>query len=178
MEGVLLGRSDVSLTDRGRAQAEALRSLVRGAGAVVSSPLRRATATAEALGLEAPVEIDVRWLELDYGEHEGVVPGELPQELWRRWRADPSYRPPGGESLAGVGARVRAACEELLGPPGAARHADVVVVSHVSPIKAAVAWALGVEDSIAWRMRLSTGSLTTVAWGDGAPLLRCFNVVP
>lgn len=178
VDGVLLGRSDVLLTDRGRAQAEALRPLVDGAVAVVSSPLRRAVATAEALDLDVPVEIDGRWIELDYGEHEGVLPGDLPDGLWRRWQADPAYRPPGGESLADVGTRVRAACEELLGPGCPAREGDVVVVSHVSPIKAAVAWALGTGDSVAWRMRLSTGSLTTVAWGAGAPLLRSFNVAP
>lgn len=178
VHGALLGRADVPLTDRGRTQAQALRPLVSRATAVLSSPLGRAVATAEALGLGVPVEIDPRWVELDYGEHEGALPGDLPEELWRHWRADPCYRPAGGESLADVGVRVRAACQELLAPEGRARNGDAVVVSHVSPIKAAVAWALGTADSIAWRMHLSTGSLTVVDWGTGAPLLRAYNIVP
>lgn len=176
--GLLLGRADVPLTERGRAEAVALRDRVAGATTLVTSPLQRAVATAEALGLDAPVEVDPRWVELDYGAHEGAPPGDLPEQLWRRWRADPAYRPPGGESLADVGARVRGACEELFAVEGAARLGNVVVVSHVSPIKAAIAWALGSADSIAWRMHLSTGSVSTVGWGHGVPLLYAFNVVP
>lgn len=178
VHGVLLGRTDVPLTARGRAQAAALGPLVARATGLVSSPLGRALATADALGVPAPVEVDPRWVEIDYGEHEGAVPGDLPDELWRRWRADAAFRPAGGESLTDVGQRVRAACLELFAPGGAAQRGDVVVVSHVSPIKAAVAWALGVADTVAWRMHLSTGSLTTVGWGADAPLLHAFNVVP
>ena len=51
----------------------------------------------------------------------------------------------------------------------------MVVVSHVSPIKAAVAWALGAGDDLAWRLQLSTASLTRVAWGTDRPVLRSFN---
>ena len=54
--------------------------------------------------------------------------------------------PEGGESLAAVGvAGPRRPASDLWGE--AAEH-DVVVVTHVSPIKAAVAWALGVTDEI------------------------------
>ncbi|MGH8980294.1 MAG: histidine phosphatase family protein, partial [Acidimicrobiales bacterium] len=55
---------------------------------------------------------------------------------------------------------------------------DVVVVTHTSPIKAAVAWAVGADDAATWRMYLSTGSITRIDWSGGAPMLRCFNVVP
>ena len=74
---------------------------------LVSSPLGRARDTAEALRLDVPVEIDPRWIEVDYGELEGRALDAVPAELWARWRADPTFRPPGGESLAEVGARVR-----------------------------------------------------------------------
>jgi len=53
-----------------------------------------------------------------------------------------------------------------------------VVVSHVGPIKAAVAWALGADASLTMRLRLSTGSVTTIEWRDGAPVLSAYNVVP
>ena len=47
-----------------------------------------------------------------------------------------------------------AACEELFESDGEGARAEsaVVVVSHVSPIKAAVAWALGSDDAVAWRL--------------------------
>ena len=54
---------------------------------------------------------------------------------------------------------------------------DVVVVSHVSPIKAGVAWALGVGDGVAWRMFVDVASLTRIAITDRGPVLRSFNEV-
>jgi broad specificity phosphatase PhoE len=176
--GLLLGRSDVSLTDKGRAQAAELHAHLAGASALLSSPLRRCLDTAEALRLDVPIGVDARWIELDYGEHEGQPLGDLPAELWRRWRADPAYRPAGGESLADVSARVRDACQELFAPSGPARTADVVVVSHVSPIKAAVEWALGAGEPLAWRLHLSTGSVTRIGWGSDGPVLHTYNWTP
>ncbi|HTZ07526.1 MAG TPA: histidine phosphatase family protein, partial [Acidimicrobiales bacterium] len=133
--------------------------------------------SAAALGLGLPVEIDARWIELDYGELDGCALADVPPELWRRWRADPGFRPPGGETLAEVGTRVRAACEELFARDGEGARGpeDVVVVSHVSPIKAAVAWALGAEETAVWHLYLATASVTTIGWGGGGPVLRGFN---
>jgi broad specificity phosphatase PhoE len=175
--GLLLGRSDSPLTDRGRSQAVALSSSVGPASRVVSSPLARARETATALGLPAPVEEDERWIELDYGEFEGEVLGDVPADIWVRWRSDPEFRPAGGESLADVGRRVRAACEELFRRPGKGARADhdVIVVSHVSPIKAAVAWALDAPDTLAWRLHLATASITRIGWGADGPVLRSYN---
>ncbi len=93
-----------------------------------------------------------------------------------------SFRPAGGESLAEVDARVAAACEELFASDGFGARAadgDVVVVSHVTPIKAAVAWALGMTADLYWRLHLRTASVTRIGWGNGHPVLHGFNeVVP
>src|SRR5947209_6747228 len=105
---------------------------------VVCSPLARARRTADAFG--GRVEVDERWIERDYGALEGVHPEALPAEVRARWDADLSYRPDDGESLGEVRERVRAACNDLTDD---ARRSNVVVVTHVSPVKAAVAWALG-----------------------------------
>jgi len=182
-EGLLLGRSESSLTDRGRLQVDRLRSLVAAkgpVGRVVSSPLERARCTAEVLDLDVPIEIDERWTEIDYGRFDGERLSEMPSEVWRAWRKDPGYRPAGGETLLELGARVRVACEELFSDDGRGARAGqhVVVVSHVSPIKAAVGWALGVDECAAWRMWLATASMSVIGWGAGTPVLRCYNVVP
>lgn len=178
-EGRLLGRLDAPLTERGLAQARSLAPLVAGATRVVCSPLARARDTAAALGLAVPVEVDERWIEVDYGKLDGVPLASVPEGTWRRWRADSGFRPPGGESLAEVGVRVRSACAELFAADGeGARGGDVVVVSHVSPIKAAACWSLGLGDEGAWRLFLSTASITRVAWGADGPLLEGFNEVP
>jgi broad specificity phosphatase PhoE len=52
---------------------------------------------------------------------------------------------------------------------------EVVVVSHVSPIKAAVAWALGVGDEVAWRTFVGLASITRIGLTERGPLLRTFN---
>ena len=168
--GLLLGRADPPLDEHGREQAAALASAVADATRVVSSPLGRARETAAALGL--PVEVDERWVELDYGELDGRPITDVPADLWRRWRADAAFAPPGGESLAALGRRVRAAGDELAAE---AAEVDVVVVSHVSPIKAAVARALGVGDELSWRLHVTPASVTRIAVRDGGGVLTSFN---
>jgi broad specificity phosphatase PhoE len=170
--GLLLGRDDPPLTDLGRRQAQALADTASGVARVVTSPLRRARETAAAFGPGVPVEVDERWTELDYGEFDGRPHGEVPSETWRLWRGDPSFAPPGGESLTALGVRVREACDDLGGSAG---EADVAVVSHVSPIKAAIAWTLGVDDSVSWRMFLDVASISRVAIGPHGPSLRTYN---
>jgi hypothetical protein len=44
----------------------------------------------------------------------------------------------------------------------------------VSPIKAAVAWALGVGDDISWRLYCAVAAISRVGVGD-RPVLRSFN---
>lgn len=175
--GLLSGRAETPLTEKGRSQVAGLSALVAGAARLVTSPLERARETAAALGLGLPIEVDERWTEIHYGELEGWSLTTVPAEHWRRWRSDPDFRPPGGETLTEVGRRVREACGELFAAPGSGARAtgDVVVVSHVSPIKAAVAWALGAGDDLAWRLQLSTASLTRVAWGNDGPVLLSYN---
>lgn len=169
-DGVLLGRADPHLNELGRLQAAALASALGRPGRVVSSPLVRARETAAAFGL--PVQVDPRWIEVDYGVYDLAPLGDGVHEVWRRWRDDPAFAPPGGESLVSVGRRVRTALEELADE---AADGDVVVVSHVSPIKAAVAWALGVADEVALRMRLDVAAVCRVAVGSTGPVLRSFN---
>ena len=70
--GQLLGRRRVTADGPGpvrRRRPGAGRS--GPVGRLVSSPLGRARDTAEALGLALPVEVDERWIEVDYGELEG-----------------------------------------------------------------------------------------------------------
>ena len=69
-------------------------------------------------------------------------------------------------------ARVESFCTDYL----VAGDERVVAVSHVSPIKAAVAWALGVDERATLRMQLSLASITTVgARPNGGGYLASFN---
>jgi broad specificity phosphatase PhoE len=168
--GLLLGHADPPLDETGRRQAAAIAQAIATPARVIASPLRRAQETAAAFGV--PVETDDRWIELDYGEWDGTPLVEVPVETWAAWRADTSFRPPGGETLLELGERVRAACASLA---QAASNESIVVVSHVSPIKAAVAWALGAGDELAWRLFVAPGSITRVELREGRSVLAAFN---
>ncbi|HEX4821690.1 MAG TPA: histidine phosphatase family protein [Acidimicrobiales bacterium] len=178
--GLLLGRADPALDAIGREQAAAvateLAPLQLGTR-IVASPLTRTRETAAIIAGESGIEteLDERWIELDYGDLEGTPVADVPADTWRRWRADPTFVPAGGESLQSLGQRVSAACDELL---RAAADRDVIVVTHVSPVKAAVVWALGVGDEVTWRTYVAPGSVTRIAPRPFGPVLSEFNVTP
>lgn len=171
--GRLQGRLDLPIDELGQVQAAALVGALPRIDRVISSPSLRACQTAAVLGVE--LELDARWLEMDYGEFDGVVMAELPKDLFRNWMTNPEFAPPGGESLRMLATRVHEACEELL---EAARDQEIVVVTHATPIKAAMAWALGVDVGIVWRSFVDQASITSVMVRDRGPALASFNVVP
>jgi len=167
--GKLLGRLDPSLDDVGIHQAERLAASFEKIDLLFSSPLLRTRETAEAFGM--PIEIDERWVEMDYGELDGVPMNEVDPKIWENWRSNLDWAPTGGESHRQVGKRIREACEEL---SPQIKNKEIVVVSHVSPIKAALAWTLNVGDEVAWRSYVSPASVMTIGSG---PSLRKFNDV-
>ena len=175
--GRLQGRIDAPLDEFGLRQAEAMAAALADAAPVrvVTSPLVRARATAEAVAAAVglAVEVDDRLVELDYGDWDGVPMVDVPADAWTRWHDDPNFAPPGGESLLAVGERVADFCAEVL---AAAERGPVVAVTHVSPIKMAVCAALGADPLASWRMFCSVASVTRIgARPDGAPVLLGFN---
>lgn len=171
--GRLQGRLDLPLDDVGREQAARLPRLVTDVDRVISSPLRRARETAAVFGLEPT--IDDRWREMDYGAYEGVVISEVPRDVWTRWTTDADWAPETGETLRAVGERVFAALDELAEE---ARDSHIVVVSHATTVKVAMAWALGVGIDITWRSWLDQASVTRIVVRDRGPALAAFNLVP
>lgn len=169
-KGLLQGRIDPDLDDLGQRQAAAAAAWIGSVDRVIASPLARAQQTAAAFGVA--VETDERFIELDYGDWEGVPVRDVPADTWASWRSDLDFRPPGGETLNELGARVRDGLTDL-----AARAADetVVVVSHVSPIKASVAWALGVDDAATWRTMLGQAAVCRIRIAGPTPTLIEFN---
>ncbi|MDP1847910.1 MAG: histidine phosphatase family protein [Solirubrobacteraceae bacterium] len=127
------GRSDIPLTETGREQAAAAARRLAGAGvdAVISSPLIRAHDTGRAIAAAtgAPLHVDERLTEVDYGPFEGLDRAEASAAIgaaFAAWRADPFGAPvPGMEPLADALARARAATADAL-----AHHDRPVVVGH------------------------------------------------
>ncbi len=59
-----------------------------------------------------------------------------------------------------------------------ARDRDVVVVSHVSPIKAGIAWAIGAGDELSWRLFVHVASVARIGVDQWGTTLRSFNELP
>jgi len=127
------GRSDIPLTETGCEQAAAAARRLSRAGidAVISSPLIRARDTARAIAdaTGAPLRIDERLTEIDYGPFEGLDRDEARETIgpaFEAWRADPFGAPvPGMEPLDVALERARAATIDAL-----AQHDHPVVVGH------------------------------------------------
>jgi len=169
--GLLQGRLDLQLDELGQRQAQAAAAAIGPVDRVIASPLKRAQETAAALGQS--VETDERFIELDYGDWEAKPVRDVPAETWAEWRSDLDFRPPGGETLNELGRRVRHGLTDLAAD---AVNQNIVVVSHVSPIKASVAWALGTDDATTWRLFLGQASICRIATTlDSARLIE-FNV--
>jgi broad specificity phosphatase PhoE/ribonuclease HI len=179
------GVGDPELDEVGLAQADRVAARLgvlaeRGPrpAAVVSSPLKRARVTAEAvarvLGLEVELEPGLR--ETDFGDWDGYTFAEVkakwPDEL-AAWLASPDHAPPYGESFTATARRVAAARDRLV---TAYRGQTVVCVSHVTPIKTLVRLALEAEPSALYRLHLDNASLSEVVWYDDGPaVLRLLN---
>jgi probable phosphoglycerate mutase len=174
------GIGDPELTELGRAQAAAAAARLAGSGAtaVVSSPLSRARETAglvaEALGVDLAVEPGLR--ETDFGDWEGYTFAEVKQK-WPReldaWLADTGVAPPFGESFDATATRVRQARDRVLASHGGQ---TVVLVSHVTPIKTLLRFALDAPPTALYRMHLDLASLSEVQWfADGPTVVRSMN---
>lgn len=175
------GRGNPALTETGRAQATAAARRIGAFGdvaAVVSSPLGRARETAapvaEALGL--PVTVHEGLTETDFGAWEGLTFGEAAERdpsLHRRWLKDTSVRPPGGESFDEVSVRIADVREDLLRDYGGS---TVVVVSHVTPIKTFLRYALDSGPALLYRLHLDLASLSVAEfYPDGGTSVRLVN---
>ncbi|MFI5502734.1 bifunctional RNase H/acid phosphatase [Nocardia asteroides] len=175
------GRGNPPLTELGREQADRAAKMLAAKGdiaAVVSSPLQRARSTAEAAAaaLDAPLRVLDGLIETDFGDWEGLTFAEAMQrdpQLHADWLGDPSIPAPGGESFDQVRERIEGVRRDLVALyPGE----NVVVVSHVTPIKTLLQLALGVGPSLLYRLHLDLASLCVAEfYPDGGSSVRLVN---
>ncbi|MBF6213093.1 bifunctional RNase H/acid phosphatase [Nocardia puris] len=175
------GRGNPALTPLGQDQADRAAKMLAAKGgiaAVISSPLGRARETAEAAAaaLRVPVHTHDGLIETDFGEWEGLTFGEAAErdpELHARWLGDPSVPAPGGESFDAVRERVEAVRRDLTGLYAGS---NIVLVSHVTPIKTLLQLALGVGPSLLYRLHLDLASLSIAEfYPDGGSSVRLVN---
>jgi len=175
------GRGDIPLTGTGLRQAAAAASRLAARGGIdviVTSPLRRARQTAEAVARAtgAPVHAEDDLAETDFGAWEGLTFAEAsarwPDEV-TAWLASADVAPPGGESFAAVGRRVTAAADRLL---AAHRFRTLLLVSHVTPIKTLVCGVMLAPPAAMFRIHLDVASVCEIDWfADGPAVVRSVN---
>ncbi len=158
------GRTDVALSDEGRAQMRAARDeLAARLGAerfdhVFASPLIRAFEGARLIARDhAAIRALDEFVEVDFGLFEGLTADEIRERYpdeFARWNADrlaPTFTAPGGESRAAFAARVERGVDRMLElwraddalPPGRA-----LVVAHRGVIRAIVRRLAGAEPHV------------------------------
>src|SRR5215211_7189900 len=177
-----VGSGDPGLSAAGRDQARraAGSALLRGPAIteVLTSPMTRSRETAEivaaALGVSVIVDLDLR--EMDFGLWEEMTFDEVqdryPEDL-RRWKQSAWATPTGSsETLAAVVDRIGTVAERF-----SSRYAgaSVVAVTHVTPVKAFVAHALGAPATALFRMELSSACFSRISYTGGEASVRLFN---
>ena len=155
-EGRYQGQVDTPLNPTGILEAGLAARLLadRPFQAVYSSDLERARRTAEmiAQARHIPVLVDPRLREIRLGEWEGQLFDEIrarfPAEIEERKRNPLTFRPPRGESIEEVWARVRQAVNEISRQnPGQ----EVVLVAHGIVVAVLLAYARDCDICQAYR---------------------------
>ncbi len=145
---------------------------------IVSSPLRRCRAFAEALagrhGL--PVEVDSRFREVGFGDWEGLSPDQIlatDPASYAAFHADPVHkRPAGAEPLQDFGERVARALQDLL-EVRAGEH--LLVVAHAGVIRAVLGHVLRSEPAAWYRARIDNAAFSRVLLGEHGLRLEFHN---
>jgi len=190
-EGRFQGHLDPPLSDDGRAEAELLAARLAASPdllprRIVSSPLRRAIATAQAIAAAsgipaAEVTRDPRLVELGQGAWEGRTHAELAvgdaerYAAWRRGTWD--RRPPDGEPVDEARQRVSAAVAEAVAEDAHAAGWPLCLVGHGGSMRLAAAWLLDLDRVTAWSLELDNASLSIVERTDGEWRLVTWNDV-
>lgn len=87
--------------------------------------------------------------------------------------ADPSAAPPGGESFEAAARRVQTTGDRLV---ERYEGRTVLAVSHVTPIKMLLRFALEAPPSALYRMHLDLAALSLIEYyADGPAVVKAFN---
>jgi len=164
------GLTDIPLTEHGRRQAEALRTLFaeRPVERAYTSPLGRAVETAWLAGFPDAEPRD-ELLEFDYGEYEARTTADIRSERpgWYLWR-DGS---PGGESPAQVADRVGRLIDELR-----EGGVDAALFGHGHVLRALAARWLGLGPEAGGLFALETATLSTLGYEREIPVMWGWNL--
>lgn len=176
---ILCGRMDgIRLNADGREESRlvAQRLSREPISAIYASPLERTIETARAIAAATGVGIqpDGDLLEIDLGEWTGRSFAELRDDpRWAAWNCRRSLvRPPGGETMREVQARLQRWLERI---QSAHPNEHIAAVTHSDVIKAMAAHVLGFSLDQHTRLEVAPASVTALAAGDWGLKLLSLN---
>lgn len=163
-------RTDIPLTETGRAQARELGRRLAGPDfvLVVTSPMSRAVETAALAGFADRAVVDDDLREWDYGTFEGRLTAEIRTEHpgWTIWHG-PWV---GGERVEEVTARADRVVDRLRAVDG-----DSLVFGHGHMLRVIAARWLGLPASAGEHFALGTATLSILGWERETPVIEAWN---
>lgn len=177
-ENRVQGITDNELSDYGLKQIERLADSLKKESieSIVSSPLKRAYQTAQAIGKfhNVPIELERNLQELNHGDFENIAIEELKEKhlpFIKKWFLNPaSVVMPNGESLHDVQTRAWSAIEKIIHTSK-----NVLVVSHSMTIMTILCRIRNIDLSFAREVRVDTASKTIVEFEDGKGIITVLN---
>jgi alpha-ribazole phosphatase len=173
-----VGRTDYSLNDAGRAQAEWWRGELSQVpiSRVCCSDLKRSVETAKIIGegRSAPLTRVPEFREIDLGAWDGLamqdVRRQFPAEYERRGADLAGYRPPQGESFADLSDRVLPAFEEVIRESSG----SLLIIGHAGVNRVILCHLLGMPLANLFRLGQEYGCLNVVEFAGDA-VVRSVN---
>jgi probable phosphoglycerate mutase len=169
-DGKHTSHTDLLLTAVGVDQARRLVAPLAGVAfdVVLTSPLRRASDTAELLGF-ADARRDPALAEWDYGDYEGMTTPEIREQVpgWTVW----THESPGGEDRAQVAARADRVIDRVL-----TEATDrALLVSHGHFLRVLAARWLGEDAAFGQHLLLGTATISILGWDRDARAVGRWN---
>lgn len=168
LSGQHTSKTDISLTDEGRQQAELLRKRLVGIEfeKVFTSPRKRSIETCN--GMDA--QVDENLVEWDYGDYEGLTREQIHQKnaVWNLF-VDGA---PQGESPEQVGRRADQFLENIREYKG-----KIAVFSHGHFLRVLAARFLGLEPEVGDIFLVSVASISVLGYDRGQPVVILWNSI-
>ncbi|MEI6790295.1 MAG: histidine phosphatase family protein [Myxococcaceae bacterium] len=170
LTGQHTGLTDLHLTDNGRAQAKALKSVLKDLSfsEIWCSPLIRAAETCELTGFGERAETLRELTEWNYGQYEGITSAEIKKKQpdWNVFE----HGAPGGESPKQVQARIQVILTRMNKATG-----NVLIFSSAHILRALTACFLGQKINFGKHLSLNTTSLSILGYEHQAPAIKMWN---
>jgi broad specificity phosphatase PhoE len=177
----IAGRTSVSLSDKGRKEAERTASLLSGIkiDKLIASPLQRTMETAGYISKACSLEIEQMedFVEIEFGEWTGKKFADLKEDrLWNNWNSFRSGTlPPGGESMLSAQNRMINGIAKL---QEKYPEKTIAVVSHGDPIRTVFLYYLAMPLDMVLRIKINTASISILRLFENSASVLCYNYTP